>query len=437
VRRWLLALGICAAIGCGIDVVGALDGPVAPGADGGVESGAKLPDLDASGDATASEASTPEGGLDAASLDAEATRPDAGVVFVPSHIYPDYTLTAKAVHISTDTVVDTGARTISVGGASPVPIAEMVPSGDVAVWSVGDLTIDSGVTLEVVGARPLVVVASGDVAVNGVFAVYGDRKRPGPGGAAPASGTGKGGNGAKAAGTDASGGGGAGHATNGGAGGAQGAVAGGTPGPIANADGALLVGGAGGGHGGGFPGTCTDPTRGKGGFGGGALQISAVGKITIAGTGVIDAGGGAGLGGCKSAGPDDIVTGGGGGGAGGIVVLESPSGIELKSGAEIAAGGGGGGEGGSTSDPGKDGESGISQPARAATGGGGSGGGSGGAGGYGVFGSASAPFGGFAGVSAAAGGGGGAVGQVFLGVRTASTRKVGGSIAALRSDFAF
>jgi hypothetical protein len=363
-----LALGFCAAIGCGIDVVGELGGAVAPVADGGAEGGATLPDLDASGDATVGDASTPEpeAGLDAASLDAEATRPDAGIAFVPSHIYPDYTLTAKSVLIANDTLVDTGARTISVNGATPVLIAEMVASGDAAVWSVGKLTINAGVTLEVVGARPLVVVAAGDVAINGFFAVYGDRKRPGPGGAAPATGAGKGGNGAKAAGTDASGGGGAGHATAGGAGGAQGAVAGGKPGPIVNADGGLLVGGAGGGHGGGFPGTCTSPTRGKGGFGGGALQISAVGQITLASTGVIDAGGGAGLGGCKSAAPDDVITGGGGGGAGGMVVLESPTGVELKGGAEIAAGGGAGGEGGSASDPGQDGESGISQQARAA-----------------------------------------------------------------------
>ena len=397
-----------------------------------------LPDLDASGDAAA-EGSSPESGVDAA-LDAEATRPDAGVLFVPSHIYPDYTLTAPSVHITSDTIVDTSAGTITLNGAAPAALATMVHSGDVSVWSVGKLAIDSGVTLEVVGSRPLVVVSAGVVLIDGVFAVYSDRKRPGPGGAAPSSGAGKGADGIRPTSTVASGGGGAGHVTAGGAGGTQGAAAGGVEGPIVNANDALLVGGAGGGNGGGFAGNvCSDPTRGTGGFGGGALQISAVGKITISSTGVIDAGGGAGLGGCKEGLPDDHLTGGGGGGAGGLVVLESTTAIDLQLGGEIAAGGGGGGEGGSTLDHGADGESGLSQSASiSAMGGTGNGGGAGGNGGYGTVGTANSPFGGFGGVvGTGGGGGGGSVGHLFLGSRAPSTPTVNGKVGAMRSDFAF
>lgn len=437
VRRWLLALGFCAAIGCGLDAVGGLDGAPASGGDAGPDAMAMLPDLDASGDA-AGDASAPEAGIDAA-LDAEATRPDAGVTFVPSHIYPDYTLTAAAVVIGADTLVDTTAGTISIDKATPVPLTAMVHSGAVSVWSVGSLTVNDGFALEVVGSRPLVIVSASTVLIDGRIDVYGDRKRPGPGGAAPSSGSGKGGNGTKPANDTGSGGGGAGHATAGTTGATQGGAAGGFAGAITNTDGALFIGGGGGGNGGGFgAAACTDPTRGKGGFGGGALQISAVGKITISGTGYIDAGGGAGLGGCKNNPPDDVVTGGGGGGAGGLVFLESVAGIDLQIGSEIAAGGGGGGEGGSTSDPGKDGESGLAHPAVVANGGTGSGGGAGGNGGYGVLGAAAAPSAAFpGGPGAAAGGGGGAVGQVFLGVRVSSTRTVNGSIAALRSDVPF
>ncbi|MEA2751863.1 MAG: hypothetical protein QOI41_6006, partial [Myxococcales bacterium] len=82
-----MALGICAAVGCGLDLTGSLDSVAAPGVDAGAEGSATLPDLDASGDA-AGEAGTVDADVDTGTLDAESMRPDAGVAFAPSHIQP-------------------------------------------------------------------------------------------------------------------------------------------------------------------------------------------------------------------------------------------------------------------------------------------------------------------------------------------------------------
>jgi hypothetical protein len=303
VRRLLTAIGICAAIGCGLDVGGGLDPAVASSTDGGPEGSAMLPDLDAAADGF--DAPDIDGAMDAALLDAEGMRPDAGVTFVPSHIQPVYSLTAPNVMLSRDTVVDTTARTVQDSTqVAPVPLMNMKTSDGIAIWSVGAFTLQAGSRLTVIGPQPLVVVASSTVEIDGHIDASGSGSTPGPGGFAAASGS-------------------------------------------------KLIGGSGGGSGGGF-GTapCTDATRGRGGVGGGAVQFSAVGFISISGT--FDLGGGGGSGGCADNGSANDYRGGGGGGAAGMLVFESATSIQVNSFAEIVAAGGGGGEGGESNGNGMD-----------------------------------------------------------------------------------
>jgi hypothetical protein len=421
VRRPLLLLFAFAAaafIGCGIDAVASktFDGA----ADGGNDGNPNLPPKGDGGDLDAPATDAP---VDAP-VESGPVRPDAGVVFVPSHIQPVYSLTAGAVVVNSASFVDTKNRTIALNGASPVVSPDIVFSDGVAVWSVDSLTTNARLTIT--GDRPLVIVALHDVVINFTVSAFGTGATPGPGGAAPGVGAGKGGNGTKT-GNDASGGGGAGHGTPGNAGGDKAAVTGGVLGPLTNGNGALLIGGSGGGNGGGYAaGVCGG--RGRGGAGGGALQISAVGSIVINSNGGIDVGGGGGGGGCKDNGGDKY-SGGGGGGAGGLVYLESVAGITVTIGGTIEASGGGGGEGGDSNSFGNDGDDGP-YPIGTAAGGFGTNGGNGGSGGN-VSGSA-LPQRGSDGADTG-GGGGGATGRVFLRTRGA-TLDVMGIISAQRTD---
>ncbi len=372
----------------------------------------------------------PEGGLadsgvtDAfdAGRDAESAPPDAAVAFAPSHIHSGYSLAADPVTIDVPTVVDTTALTIMREAGPAVVSPNMVASDGVAVWSVGSLTTNAMLT--VTGDRPLVIVSRDDVVIQALVQVSASGGRPGAGGSAPATGSGRGLDGAKS-GDNAAGGGGAGHGTAGGKGGNQSPASGGVAGPATNATG-VLTGGSGGGHGGGF-----DATRcaghGRGGAGGGALQISAIGKIIIR-AGGIAAGGGGGDGGCKNDG-EDKYTGGGGGGAGGLLFLESVEGIDLVEGATLAASGGAGGEGGDAvkfGDPGDDGP----YPVDTAGGGSGATGGNGGDGGNAALGLS--PEAGRNGGDSA-GGGGGATGRLFLRTRGAKL-VIKGIVSAQRTD---
>ena len=89
-------------------------------------------------------------------------------------------------------------------------------------------------------------------------------------------------------------------------------------------------------------------TPGNGGAGGGAIEISAQGTITIAGS--INVAGFGGKGG-------DEHTGGGGGGTGGAIFLEA-SNITIAATANLCADGGAGGEGGGNPQGGGDGDNG-------------------------------------------------------------------------------
>lgn len=409
-------LAVCAAAGCGLDVVGGLE-RAQP--DSGIPSDAGVADQ-------SSDASTADVGVDAAVIaDAEAGSPDAGLVFAPSHVgATSYDVTAPdfAVSFPVPVEIDTTALTIKVGKDAAASSPRLVASGSIAVWSVGALAVDDRLTIK--GSRPLAIVAMRDVSIDALVTAAAKGIQPGAGGAGPATGPSSGAAGASS-GSNYSGGGGAGHAQIGGAGGEKGGQAGGAGGALSNAGGVLLLGGSGGGYGGGFVSASTCNGAAIGGAGGGALQISSAGKITIGTTGAIAVGGGGGRGGCRDSGSNQI-TGGGGGGAGGLVYLEAIGEIRVLG--LIDARGGGGGEGGSSNGTGRaGGEPNLGAPQSPASGGSGGNGGNGGGGGV----ASAVPGAGATGDSA--GGGGGGAGRVVFRTR-GSAPSVSGDIAAVRED---
>jgi hypothetical protein len=287
-----------------------------------------------------------------------------------------------------------------------------------------NLTIDALVTVRFTGAHAAVVLVGDTAQIAGTIDVTGGgtaRSVPGPGGgvggtdAGPARGCGPGAPGTHS-GMNDGGGGGAGGATDGGPAGRNDQAMGGGVGraclPMTLEP---LQGGSGGGRGsaGGAASSAV------GGGGGGALQISALGTLTVSGT--INAGGAGGSGGPGSSSDAGA---GGGGGSGGAILLEAPM-VTITAAAILAANGGGGGGGGGGS---LDGIAGNSGPASGvpAEGGGGvepvSGGGAGGyrGGGPDVGGDGTTN----------GGGGGGAAGAIAI---RGQARMVGGTV----SPFAF
>jgi hypothetical protein len=206
-----------------------------------------------------------------------------------------------------------------------------------------DFVIGASTHLTVTGSRALVVLASGEIRIEGVLEASANGSTGGAGGfggggrGAPGAGPGAGSGGSTdAMSFDSGGGSGAG---NGGAGGAGGV--GGGQGPavagLATGDRTLrpLYGGSGGGGG--------ADTGDAGGGGGGAIQLSAARQILVTGTIVtVGAGGGRGTAPTLS-----NFGGGSGGGSGGAVLLEAP---EITVDGGIAVGGGGGGGAGGTAD---------------------------------------------------------------------------------------
>ncbi len=248
--------------------------------------------------------------------------------------------------------LDTAAGTLLLGAqlvALPAGVT-LSAVGGYRVLALGNLIMDSGASLRVLGDRPLIVLATGDVtlaagSIIDVGAGCADDTDPtcaGPGGGtgtvafdidATGCGPGKNGN-ENVFGLDEAAGGGGGAATAGGDGGGtmQGlgipGIACGTPQLVP------LIGGSGGGAGGVNPGAITG---GRGGGGGGALQITA--GHTLASSGTLTAGGNGGETGHPVNGGGG---GGGGGGAGGGILLEGST-VTLAGGSIVAANGGGGG----------------------------------------------------------------------------------------------
>lgn len=137
--------------------------------------------------------------------------------------------------------------------------------------------------------------------------------------------------------------------------------------------------------------------------GGGAIQISTKGTLTIGGQIASGGGGGGGGGGAGGSGGG----GGGGGGSGGYVLLEA--GGQLRVDGSLSANGGGGGGGSSGGGAGDRGMSGLAGSAMRASGGAGVGGASGGRGGAGLV-----PAGEGGAPGATGGGGGGGAGLIWL-----------------------
>ncbi len=231
--------------------------------------------------------------------------------------------------------------------------------GALGIFTFDDFEIPTGVTLRVIGTKPVVFLVRKTVRITGILDASGNQtsiNQPGPGGGAGAVGTtvaggcGAGGPGESQGTLSDSGGGGGGGGAAGGKGGNSGTANGGTAGaaciPVNLSP---LTGGSGGGVG-----AKGDTTAARGGGGGGAVQISALESIVV--TGTIDVGGGGG-----EAGQGDPTTGdgtnaggGGGGGSGGGLLLEAPI-IQIMSGSVLAANGGGGGGAGDGSTDGMSG----------------------------------------------------------------------------------
>jgi hypothetical protein len=243
-----------------------------------------------------------------------------------------------------NSTIDTGAGTVTVGATvTQLPGSTLAPQrtgGElVRVVSVAGFRVPPGITVNVVGKYGLVVVVRGDVVIDGTVtasadhttAAAGSRDAAACGASAGAAGlldTGGGG------GNNSSGSGGGGHGGNGAAGGnAMGVMVSlipGGPGGIADTNVMLqpLRGGCPGGmRAGGVPAA-----------GGGAIQISASGRIDISGTIATAGGGGFAI---------DTSVPAPAGGSGGGILLEAGM-IAMAATAAMTANGGAGADGGGT-----------------------------------------------------------------------------------------
>lgn len=264
--------------------------------------------------------------------------------------------------ISRDATLDTARGEVRLDeelvAAERFRIQEQTPPAPaLAVFAFSSVRIEAGARLAVSGPHALVLLACGELRIEGTLdgsASAGQMLADGtaiPGGGGPGGGrggwrespdglgpgAGRGGGGAACDVLCDAGGGGGGFGGPGGTGGAAcepascGREGGQGGGEVGAAELTPLWAGSGGGAGG-------DPSGGPGGGGGGAIQLGSNQSIVVGAAGRIRVAGGGGAGGHD--GQDSSA--GGGGGSGGAVLLEAPS-VEVKG--RIAANGGGGGAG--------------------------------------------------------------------------------------------
>ncbi|HEX3759416.1 MAG TPA: hypothetical protein VHW23_11955, partial [Kofleriaceae bacterium] len=263
------------------------------------------------------------------------------------------------------------------------------------------------------GAAALAIASDGDVTIASTVTLAGRNFAPGPGAVADHA--------TPCAGPDvtfanqiAPGPGGAGFAAAGAAGGAANGTAGGSPGTATGADTLVpLRGGCVGGF-----------VIGSGsiaGAGGGALQVSSRTKITVAVSGVIDAGGGGG---------EAFVVGGGGGSGGGILLeaaVVTVNGVLAANGGGGACGAASGEDGRTTARAGGSGLAALGGVCSEASQGNGGNGGT----------KDAAPRAGAAGTAASGivvgGGGGGSVGRIRVNTRTGAFSPAGSLISPAAS----
>ncbi len=236
--------------------------------------------------------------------------------FTPTNYTSDVPAAGTTVNCNmTYTSPGTAGPSTWCGGTGPYVIPGVAqttgPAADILVFA--GLTVDSGFTLTLTGANPVIIAVYGNVTIDGAINASASGTTPGPGGnnsSCVAAKAGTGGN------NGASGGGGGGKAVAGGTGSCGGQSCN-SPYTIAGGgvSSTVLTGGCAGGAGEGSFGTGGIPTT-PPGAGGGGVQIAASGTIT--GTGSITASGSAGTNG----GTGQNGKGGGGGGSGGYVLLE-------------------------------------------------------------------------------------------------------------------
>jgi hypothetical protein len=261
-------------------------------------------------------------------------------------------------------------------GPMPAVVKQSQAGGpDVVILALPSFTVAAGSTLRLTGAYPAVLAVFGDATIAGTIDASANGTTPGAGGNLECRASqGADGNGSPTRYSGASGGGGGAFSTIGGNSGiadtdnSDGVNTAASGGKV-RGDAALspLMGGCAGGRAGGCP---TD-----GGAGGGAVQLSAAGALTL--TGIIRANG---ADGSLPCGPSDE-GGGTGGGSGGGVLLEAT--IVSRSGATLSVNGGSGGPDGAffhcggtvggmgSTDPAKPGANGVSCVAGSSGGGGG------------------------------------------------------------------
>lgn len=211
----------------------------------------------------------------------------------------------------------------------PVPWVDVnvAGTGGIRVYSLAALTVGGG-TLTLRGTRAVLLVVHGDVDISADINAGAAGNQNGAGASLEPTCVGADGH---VENSNGGGGGGGGNRTSGAEGGrvfAGIATLGGQALPPG-----VLQGGCSGGRGG--KDRQDNAALAQGGGGGGAVQITALGRISVSGR--ILAGGGGGAAGAASA-----DGGGGGGGSGGLVVLEAPT-VET-SGTQVVTGGGGGKE---------------------------------------------------------------------------------------------
>jgi len=320
--------------------------------------------------------------------------------------------------------IDTSTNTIRSDGQVVTDLAHalVVQDGstvEAMVILAQDLEIANGAEVRVTGTRPLILVAIGELRIDGLLDGSGSLAGPGPGGdLAAACATGTGANGETQAGNQTivvQGGSGAGGGAYGNAGGTGAHVSpqttidddtvGGTAWGINTLS--PLTGGCRGGNGG----VAEDAhAAAPGGGGGGAIELVAGEQVRIGGVVTVSGGGGGGAG---TGQPTELGGGGGGGGSGGALLLQSPS-VLVASG-KLTANGGGGGEGRRDTAAGMPGAAGSATGDNPAQGGSGVAGGNGGDGGAllllgedGEVGTGSVT------ATAGGGGGGGGVGRIHI-----------------------
>ena len=343
------------------------------------------------------------------------------------HFKPCNDLPAPGTGLTIDNAAtyNTDSATFTAGGpgTNPPTLPLTQVGGEAAlVMSVASLTVTTTGSLHVVGTRPLVIATWDTITIAGTIDASSTRVNSvvtaGAGAGSPACSAATAGHDEVDNGGGSGGGGGGGFPGAGGMGGPgdSGAQNMGGAGATANPTIPTIV------HGG-----CSGAASGKagpdgnvvdhtaftaGGFGGGAVQLSARTSITIAATGRLVA---AGLGGTGTASGE--ANGGGGGGSGGFLGLDAPT-LTITAGAIVAANGGGGGGSNGFAAAGAPGESGHTDALRA------NGGAASGCSFAGGFGGALAPIGGDPAVQTTAncggGGGGGGAGYIVI-VGTATT----------------